>query len=467
MSPRVLPTRRLAALLAITGALLMPAPGLAQAAPASAEPPAAPVRDLLGLWRAAQTEDATIRSAQAAAEAGRQRVPQARAALLPSVSLSATQFANERRSTLVAAAGSSKVTEHYDSSLQTLTLRQGLYRPQQRAQLALAQAQEAQSDARYARELQTLSTRVAEAYFEALLAEDQLVLVQVQQSSAETQLDAARKALAAGTGLRTDIDEAQARLDLIGAQALEARQQQASALQQLAALVTQPVLRIAPLDAARFEPVATEPLADWLARAEDASPELAALRAQRDAAEQVLARADADHKPTLDLVAQLQRSNRQLANRPDDRYSTGQIGLQLNVPLYSGGGLQAAQRQAAAELTQATEGLEAARRELGLRVAREWRGVTEGAARVAALAQAVRSTAQALEANRRSFAAGARSSLDVLQAQELAANAQRDLARARYLHLVSLVRLHALAGQAGEPLITRLNTHLAAAERPS
>ncbi|HQT09768.1 MAG TPA: TolC family outer membrane protein, partial [Polaromonas sp.] len=309
---------------------------------------------------------------------------------------------------------------------------------------------------------QTLVTRVGEAYFDALLAQDQVLLIEAQKATYATQLDAARKGLEAGTGTRTDIDEAQARLDLTLAQELEALQNVEFTRRRLESLMGRPADVLASLDVQRFNPTAPIPgLVDaWVERAEQASPELQSLRAQLDAAGMEVEKAQAGHKPTLDAVAQWSRSSSDTVTSVNQRYDNKSIGLQLTVPLYAGGYVSSTVRQAVAAQERAREALEAARRDLGVRVHREFRGMTEGVLRVKALEQAVRSAEQAVLSNQKSFQAGSRTTVDVLNAQQQKTTAQRDLAQARYLYLVSRLRLQALAGDDRQASVAQANSAL-------
>ena len=303
---------------------------------------------------------------------------------------------------------------------------------------------------------------MGEAYFDALLAQDQVLLIEAQKTTYTTQLDAARKGLEAGTGTRTDIDEAQARLDLTLAQELEALQNVEYTRRRLESLMGQPVDVLAGLDVERFNPTVPVPgLVDaWVERAEQASPELQSLRAQLDAARMEVDKAQAGHKPTLDAVAQWSRSNSDSVTNVNSRYDNKSIGLQLSVPLYAGGYVSSSVRQAVAAQERAREALEAARRDLGVRVHREFRGMTEGVLRVKALEQAVRSAEQAVLSNQKSYQAGSRTAVDVLNAQQQKTTAQRDLAQARYLYLVSRLRLQALAGYDRQVSVAQVNSAL-------
>lgn len=201
-------------------------------------------------------------------------------------------------------------------------------------------------------------------------------------------------------------------------------------------------------------------LDDWLQLAEQNSAELRSQQARLEAATEEVAKARARHLPTLDAVAQYNRSDSETISRIDATSNTTSIGMQLNVPIYSGGGVQSALRQAVAERTKAAENLAALRADLGLRLHREYRGLSEGLLRARALEQAVRSAEQMVSSSQRSFQAGVRTTLDVLNAQQQLATARRDLSQARYTALLSLVRLQALAGVFDEARLARLNDWL-------
>lgn len=418
--------------------------------------------DLRDAYRAASENDAAIRVSRATAEVSRERLPQAVAQRLPNVSLSAARTHNDLTSNTRNVLGQPTVSQNrYMSGSETLTVRQPLYRPYLSALVDQAKAQVEDADASLERDEQTLVTRVAETYFDALLAKDQLELVASQKKTYSTQLDAARKLFAAGAGVRTDVDEAQARLDLIMAQELEAQQHVGFTQRRLEVLTGQSVQVLAALDVGRFAPTPPVPgsLNEWIDRAERASPEMAALRAQWEAARLEIDKAQSGHKPTLDLVAQWSRTNSDSVSNVNSRYDNKTVGLQLSVPLYAGGYVSSTVRQAVASEVRARETLEATRRDLGVRVHREFRGMTEGVLRIAALEQAVRSAEQALLSNRKSFPTN-RTTLDVLNAEQQHTLALRDLAQARYLYLVSRLRLQSLAGEDRQAIVAEINAWL-------
>ena len=406
--------------------------------------------DLRQAYASAFAHDATIRAARAQAEAQRERLPQALAQRRPQIALSATRNYNDlsTRSTDLNGQAQRWNNDYYSGS-QTLSLRQPLYRPALGAQVEQARALVEDSNALLERDEQALVVRVGEAYFDALLARDQVALLQAQKASHLSQLDAARKSFASGAGARTDIDEVQSRLDMTLAQELEVAQHVEFTQRRLEVLTGQGAGALAGIDVQRFAPAPPEPsrLEDWIARAEAASPELQALRAQREAAQLEVRKAEAGHLPTLDALAQWARSQGDSVTSIHSRHVQRSVGLQLNIPLYAGGSVDSQVRQALASEERAREALEAASRELGVRVHQEFRAMTEGVLRVRALEQAVRSAQQALHSNLKSLQAGSRTTLDVLQAEQQHTTALRDLAQARYRYLLAQLNLRSLVGE--------------------
>lgn len=419
--------------------------------------------NLLEVYQSALTQDPTLLAARAAAAAERERIPQARAQMLPNLSASFSSNRNNLESNNKNFLGQESTTNNrYPSSNKTVSLRQPIYRKQLMAQYQQAQAQVADAESVLNQEEQNLAVRVAEAYFEALLAHDQLALVASQNSNYTSQLDAARKAFAGGSGTRTDIDDAQARLDMNAAQGIEARQHVDYTLQQVQALIDQPIEQLAPMepDRLKLEPLQPDMLTDWIVRAEQFSPELRSLTARLDVARQEMEKARSGHYPTLDAVAQWTQSDSESVTNTSNRYTNRTFGLQLNVPLFAGGQVSANIRQAAANVDRAERALEAGRRSLGLRVHKEFRAVSETVPKIRALEQALRSADQSVLSSEKSFQAGVRTRLDILNAQEKRLTVQRDLAQARYLYQLSRLRLLALVDDAGMDAITNANQAL-------
>lgn len=421
------------------------------------------VMDFKQVYQAALEQDANIRASRAAADSGRERLPQAKAGLLPQVSASAGRNFNDLNSTSPNILGALTTTnDKYFSDSRAVQLRQPLMNMQRWLQFEQAKSMVAESEATLDRDLQNLVVRVAGAYFEYLMADEQLELVLAQKKLYTSLVDAAKKGLAAGSGTRTDIDDAQARLDMASAQELEARQNQDQTRRQLEVLINQPVSSVAKLNVPALKLLGPDPasLDEWTLRAEKNSPEMKAMQARLDAARREVSKSQAGHLPTLDAVAQWSNSGSENITRINSRYENKSIGLQLNVPLYSGGYVNSTIRQAVAEQTRAEETLEALRRDLGVRVHKEYRGVSEGVMRVRALEQAARSAEQMMQSTQMSLKAGSRTQLDVLNAQQQYTLALRDLAQARLIYLMSKVKLASLAGDDAVASVDEVNASL-------
>jgi len=211
--------------------------------------------DLQEAFQSALLQDATTRAARAALQVGEERINQATAQLYPNVSISAGYLRNNLDRNQPDFPGQeSTVNDRYPSKNTTLTVRQPLYRKAIAVLIQQARAQRDDAQAGLQKETQNLAVRVTDAYTQILLARDQLGFIEAQKIATTTQLDAARKQFTGGNGTRTDIDEAQARLDMALAQELEARQQQGFAERQLALLINSPVDLVAlhPLEVVRL-----------------------------------------------------------------------------------------------------------------------------------------------------------------------------------------------------------------------
>ena len=417
--------------------------------------------DLLSLYREAVIADANYLAAQADTQAKRELMPQARAQLLPSLSFNGS---NSRNSTDQESA-SVKRDINYNSYSYTLGVRQPLFRANSYIAYKQSQAQVEGAEASLRWAEQEVGTRVATAYFDVLLAEAELDVIKVQRDAYQKQLDYAQKAFQAGAGSRTDIDEARSHLDLASAQAIELQYRVNYAQDALKAIINRALTPLARLSPAHLQLIRPDPdrLEDWIQMAEDVNPQLASLRAAVEVADRQVNKTLSNHLPTLDIVAERSRSKSDGTNNIGTKNDTGTVGLQFNLPIFSGGETVSTVRQAQAELDKARQQLEAARRDVSLQVRKEFDGVTQGVHWVQGYEQAVQSSEQSLLSTRKGFQAGIRSTLDILIAEQNLATARRDLNRGRYQYVLSRLRLLSLVGRLNEEEIGRFNNWLEAA----
>lgn len=425
------------------------------------EASAAQALDLAQSYHLALANDATYQAALAANQAGHEAVPQALAQLLPNLSASGSRSKNTTNSDTPGFDGTrSYSTSDYTSSSSTLTLRQPLFRMYNFALYKQAQSQEKNADAVLDRDRQDLLVRLSSAYFEALMAQEQLALVLAQKEAYTAQLQSAKRAFTVGVGTRTDIDDAQARYDMILSQELDARQNVGFTRHQLQVIINQPAESLAQLDAKRMELLPPVPanLDEWIARGEENNAELLALQANIEGARQELAKARAGHYPTVDAFVQRSKSESDTNYTINSQYLTTAVGVQFNIPIWSGGYVNSQMRQAVANLEKAKQQYEARRREVSQLVRKEFQNVTEGILKVKALEQAEHSADQAVFSNQKGFQAGTRTLVNILDAQQQRMNVRRDLAMARYQYLMARVRLQGLMNSLNEDEITLINS---------
>ncbi|MBL8445959.1 MAG: TolC family protein [Zoogloeaceae bacterium] len=274
---------------------------------------------------------------------------------------------------------------------------------------------------------QTLILRVAQAYVDVLAAGERLALLGRQKSAVGRALDEARERFDAGDIPKTGVTEAQARFDAIVAEELAAADPQRIAGAAFTDLTGLPAEGLRPVGPALG--MAPAPLEDWLARSVQGS----LVRAQQRLGEEIARREVDKHRAlsalTLDLVA---RAGEERLNGSGDfgqsslNANSRSFTLQLTVPLFTGGMRSARRDEAVALADKARFDVEAARQLAARETRAAWLGVTTGAARVRAFEQARRSAASRLDATQTGQEVGARTTLDVLNAQAdlLAANAQ-------------------------------------------
>jgi len=420
--------------------------------------------DLLSLYLDAKESDATYLSARADAAAEREAEPQALSRLLPNLSMEGSWSKNSTEQTSLNSVVNRTNEYDYKSHQYALVLRQPLFRPYNYAAYLQARARTEGAETSLAWATQEMAVRLGTAYFGVLLAESELAVNRAQQETYLAQMRHAQKAFAAGSGTRTDIDEAASHLDLARAEAGELEYRLTYAEDTLKVIVNRPITPLARLSPGRMPLIPPEParLETWIEEAESANAHLKTLRAHVDAAEQEIRKARAGHLPTVDLVAQKSKSESDSTSTIGNRYDTQMVGVQVSIPLYSGGYVNSTERQAHAALDKARQQLEIARRDIGLQTRKAFDAALQGVQWVRAYEQAVQSAEQTLFSTQKGFQAGVRSTLDILTAGQNLASARHNLNRARYQYVTAHLNLLALVGRLDEQGIRRINAWLEA-----
>jgi outer membrane protein len=418
--------------------------------------------DLIQVYREAQQNDPTLAAARANWLATQERVPQARAALLPFVSAAGNINANEGRATVYSDPKFSNDNVYAASSF-SISASQPLYRPQNVVVLSQAQRQVEQADFTLAQQQQELIIRVTVAYFDVLLAEVNVELAEAQKAAVSEQLAQARRNFEVGVATITDTNEAQARYDSIVAQEIIARNDLDNRRTQLRSIIgrmPRDLRRLGP----GFEPTVPEPnvLDYWLDRALTDNLAVRIAGYTLDVATLEIDRARAAYLPTVDVVASAAHSlgSGSLSVNSNSQTRSTLIGLALNFPIYQGGLVDSRVREAIALQDTARQNLEGARRAALSNAQVGFTGVNSAAASVKAFEQALRSSQTALESNRLGLEVGVRTNLDVLNVTQQLFQTRRDLAQSYFNYLISILRLKAAIGSLTEQDLEDINRRL-------
>jgi len=401
---------------------------------------AADAANLSDVYRQARKNDAIHASAQASYKAGLERLPQGRALQLPSVNLSA----NLRQIDSDTSAGS----KNYNTRGVTLALTQPIYRKQNLETLEQAKLQVQAVEAQLKLAEQDLILRTAQAYFDVLLAQDNLATAQSQKTAIAEQLALAKKSFEVGAATIVDTHEAQARYDATVAEEIASRNNldvKRRALEKLIMAVAPPLATL--VDKVPVSLPEPNDMDAWVKQARENSLAVAVNQALAEIARREVERQRGGYLPTLDLTASLSDSysgNAAVLGGGDSRSAA--VGFELGWNLYQGGATNSLVREAVANKERARFDLDNATRQAELDARQSFLGVVSGAARVSALEQAVVSGKAQLRSTKLGQEVGVRTAVDVLNAQQLLYSAERDLALARYTALLNGLSLKAVTG---------------------
>ena len=415
------------------------------------ELPLATKTDLVTVYNEAVKNNADLAAARANYAAISEVVPQARAGLLPNLSAGADAMNTDT--------DVDTRTGNVDSSRSGLSYRASLSQPLFRAdrwfQFQAAKATDQQYALRLSASEQNLILQSAETYFAVLRAQDTLASTKAEEAAFKRQLDQANERFDVGLSDKTDVLEAQAGYDTARANRILAQRSVEDAFQALVTLTNHqyasiegivhslPVLAPTPNDAKA-----------WVDTAAQQNLNLQASNYAVDAAEETLRQRKAGHAPTLDAVAQYQKgdndslgfSNNDLSAPYDGDAEQTSIGLQLNIPIYSGGLTSSQVREAYQRLNQSEQERESLRRQVVENTRNLHRAVNTDVETVQARRQSIISNQSALEATEIGYQVGTRNIVDVLDAQRQLYSSVRNYNDARYDYILNNLRLKQAAG---------------------
>lgn len=431
-------------------------------------------QNLLDIYQNALSQDPSWASSRSANLAAQEKLEQGKALYRPTVTLnsdvseSRTNLDRDLNNGGIDARGNpigGSGSQRFDSWGYSLNVTQPLFRRDNFVQYQQSKLVVSQADRQLVLDKQNLMQRVTQAYFDVLLAQDSIALINAQKSAISRQLEQAKANFEVGTSTITDVNEAQARFDLTIAEEIAAINQLEIKKRALQAIIGKMPQSLATVRE-DLSPQLPQPndMQAWVDLAEQNSLALAIQQHNFQIATREVERTRAGHLPTLDAIARYSdnRNNGSASGFASDLEDLT-VGLQLAIPIYQGGAVSSRVREAAANLQKAQEDMEVVRRQAELDTRQAYLDVSSGVAQVKAYEQALVSNQSQLDSTTLGYEVGVRTSVDVLNAQQQFYTAKRDLLQARYNYLISFVRLKFASGLLTEADLVNINQHLIAA----
>jgi outer membrane protein len=337
-----------------------------------------------------------------------------------------------------------------------------VFRPTAFYRIPEARAGVRRGDAEFAAAEQDLMLRVSEAVFNFLAFRDDVAFTSAEREAIGRQLDETEQKLGSGLARLTDVHEARGRFAVAQAAEIDARDRLEDARQALAEITGEAPSDLKVLSAGL--PVVrpeSQDVQTWLQTALFQNPKILAATAAVDMAREELKVQRGAYKPSLDFVASYSDNDaggtvygggNNIANR--------QLALRLAVPIYDGGRTPSQVASAALRQNIAAQALERETRSAERQTRTAFQGVMSGVARVEALAVSVLANEATVEGKEEGWRAGLNTGLAVLDARKDLYSAKRDHARARYLYLLSALKLKQAAGSLSLRDLQEINAYL-------
>lgn len=403
---------------------------------------------LMQAYDAALQNDPTYRSAISDSQAGKEYKAIGRSGLLPTLQYSYATSQNKAETTAPNFLGKETTTNtDYRSITNNVSLRQTLFNLDTFARYKQGVAQTNYSDAQFVSRGMDLMIRLVSAYVEVKYAEDQLSLIEAQRDSLLEQKRVNDRMFEKGEGTKTDMLETQARLDVAEAQVIEYADNLMNTRNVLSGMTGTDVTKLDGLNKDfKAMLLVKSDFDEWKLIAEKNNAELAAGRFNIEIAEQEVSKSRAGHAPRLDLNAGYNHGISDSLTTQKQDSVVRSVGIQLVIPLYSGGYVNAVSKQAVANRERAKSDMDATTNKVMAELRKQFSAVNSSIAKVAALRKSVDSATLLVDATRQSVKGGVRINLDVLNAQQQLISTKRDFALARYTYLTSFLKLRVAAG---------------------
>lgn len=424
---------------------------------------------LPSLYEKAVQYDAQYRAAAAETAADREEINKAAAPFRPRVQFTSNYGRGLTDRTADTPTGDVNSSLNYTLQNHALSIRQSLFNAEARAAYRSTEASIRSSESQLNKEQVSLMTRVANAYFEFLFAQQRIKVTEEKIRAVSAQRDQAQRRYDLGEGTITEISEADTNLELAEVELEDALNTFSLHQQTLIRLTGEPIERVAPLNLDVLPTSMPDgmQLADWISQAETNNPDIITGRHALDVAREEVSRKQAGHYPTLDLVGVRSISENDNNNTLGLRFDSTTLALQLSVPLYGGGLTSANVRQAESRLIAAQAQLDQRMLETRNEVQRYYNTIQTTLRSIRAYTQAVASSEVALEGTQHGFLAGLRSNIEVLNAQQKVFMNRLQLTKSQYLLVNDLINLRVTAGDLQASNVSSLQRYFMQTSEPT
>ncbi|HCM0978648.1 TPA: efflux RND transporter outer membrane protein VpoC [Vibrio parahaemolyticus] len=404
---------------------------------------------LAEIYDLAKQNDPQLLSVAAQRDRAFEAITSSRSALLPQINLTAgynlTRGDTEYDSNLI-----SDVSNDSNALTAGVNFSQELYNRASWITLDTAEKSARQADATYAAAQQGLILRVSQAYFEVLRAQDNLVFVRAEKAAVGRQLEQTKQRFEVGLSAITDVHDAQAQYDAVLADEVLAENDLINSYESLREITGQEHKNLNVLDTNRFSATRTNSPAETLIdEAKTKNLSLLSARISQDIARDNISLASSGHLPTLSLDGGYNYGDTSNSAR-DNTTDNFNIGVNLAVPLYTGGNVTSQTKQAEFAYVSASEDLEAQYRSVVKDVRAQNNNINASIGALKAYEQSVVSARSALEATEAGFDVGTRTIVDVLDATRRLYDANKNLSDARYNYILSVLQLRQAVGTLSE-----------------
>mgnify|MGYP000173797978 FL=1 len=427
-------------------------------------------KDLLTVYEEAVLNDAQLSSARIQNQSMKELIDQGLSLFLPNINIDASYGQNDNKRKILTSginndllSGTSANYESYDYGV---TITQPIFNYASYAKYKQNLIQSSLSDKQLIKAQQNLIFRVSNVYFETLMAMDEIKLLQAQYSAIKAQLAEAEARFELGLISITDVNEAKTKEALLKIDKIDAIQKLKIKKRQIESITGILPGRLKPLNSVMTFTKLENQAEEWVSMALENSLEIQIKKDEVQIADREIDIRSGDRYPTIDAMARRSRDwdkggypYGSVANKGVRSFSDT-IGLEVNIPIYSGGYASSRVREGRLLKLKIKEDEEYLRRQIELEVRENYLNLQSNFAEINAYQQALLSAEITLDSTNLGFQVGLRNSVDVLRAQQVFFDAEKEMLKARYNYLINQVKLKQSVGMLSKTDIVNINKYL-------